>query len=136
MTDTLASGFDLANLDLGPSADAGATMTLLHPVSGESLGITFHVIGQDAPTYRKNLRKLRDLLAKQGEDDDEDPDVRDRMRVARLAACAVRGWENVEWQGEPLDYGFDAAVMLFSARPWISEQVAFFRDRRANFFKA
>ncbi len=130
-----AAGFDLANLDLAPSADAGATMTLLHPVSGESLGITFEVIGQDAPTYRKNLRKLRDMLAKQAEDDDEDPDVRDRTRMARLAGCAVRGWTGVEWKGAALDYTFDNSVMVFVALPWVAEQVSFFRDRRANFFK-
>lgn len=135
MSDTPTAGFDLANLDLAPSADAGATMTLLHPVSGEPIGITFEVMGQDAPIYRKNLRKLRDMLAKQAEDDDEDPDLRILKRSAQQAACAVRAWANVEWQGASLLYSFDNAVTIFTARPWIAEQVTFFRDRRANFFK-
>jgi hypothetical protein len=130
------AGLDLASLDLAPSAEAGATMQLLHPVSAEPLGITMEVMGQDAPTYRKNLRKLRDMLAKQGEDDeDEDPDKRDLTRIARLSACAVRGWAGVQWKGQDLPYSFENAVMVFAALPWISEQVGFFRDRRANFFK-
>jgi hypothetical protein len=131
-----ASGFDLDSLDLSAAAEAGATMQLLHPVSAEPLGITFEVMGSDAPAYRKNLRKLRDMLAKQAdEDEEEDPDRRDLLRAARLAACAVRGWDGVVWKGEALPYSFENATTVFTARPWISEQVGFFRDRRANFFK-
>lgn len=130
------AALDLASLDLAPGAEAGAAMQLLHPVSAEPLGITMTVIGQDAPTYRKNLRKLRDMLAKQGEtEEDEDPDRREVMRLARLSACAVRGWAGVQWKGEALPCSFENAVTLFSALPWIAEQVGFFRDRRANFFK-
>lgn len=131
-----ADGFDLDSLDLASAAEGGATMQLLHPVSAEPIGITFEVLGSDAPTYRKNIRKLRDMLAKAGEDDEEeDPERRDLLSSARVAACAVRGWSGVVWQGEPLPYSFDNAVMVFSARPWVAEQVEFFRNRRANFFK-
>lgn len=136
MSDTTnGAAFDLDTIDLGAAAEQGATMQLLHPVTAEPVGVTFEVMGKDAPTYRKNLRKLRDMLAKQ-EDDEDDPDRAELLALARLAACAVRGWsDTVQWQGAPLPYSFENAVMVFSARPWVAEQVAFFRDRRANFFK-
>lgn len=128
--------FDLSTLDLAPGADAGATMQLIHPVTGDETGITFDVMGSDAPLFRSNLRRLYDLLARKPDDPDLDPDHLKVLAEARLAGCALKGWTGMVWKGAELKYSFDNAVMVMTALPWVVQQVTFFRDRRSNFFKA
>lgn len=126
---------DLATLDQQGPAEKGATLSLLHPVTGEELGIAIQVLGQDAPSYRATLRKIRDAVAAKPDAEPKDPDAASLLGAARQAAAAVTGWENVVYQGQPLAFSLENAITLCRGLPWVGDQIAFFRDRRANFFK-
>ena len=135
MTDNTAAAPDLAAFDLAGPSEKGATMELLHPVTGAKLHVSMEVMGSDAPKFRKNLRQLRDILARTPDDEDMDQDVKDVLAEARISACAVKAWSGVVYQGEAMPFTFDNAVKVFSGLPWIGQQVALFRSSRANFFK-
>lgn len=125
---------DLGELDLVAAADRGATLNLLHPVTGRSTGAKLKILGSDSEAYRRNLRTIRDKVASSPDAEPTDPDRQAITQLARLAAASVAGWDGVVF-GQPLVFSLDQAIALFVARPWIIEQVAAFRDTRSNFFK-
>lgn len=126
---------DLETLDVAAAAERGASMTLLHPVTGAATDIKMTVLGGDAPAYRANLRKIRDTAAERPEGEPTEQDAVAVLAHARNAAAAVTGWSNVVYGGKPVTFSLEGAVDLMRRRPWVADQVAMFRDRRANFFR-
>lgn len=47
------SQFDLASLDSAAKAEDGAELEVLHPISGEKLGIAIRLAGTDAEATKK-----------------------------------------------------------------------------------
>jgi hypothetical protein len=47
------SQFDLASLDSAAKAEDGAELEVLHPISGEKLGIAIRLAGTDSAVHRK-----------------------------------------------------------------------------------
>jgi hypothetical protein len=44
------------------------------------------------------------------------------------------GWSGIVWEGQPLGFSEENAKMLFTARPWIRDQMDAFMADRSNFF--
>lgn len=126
---------DLESLDVAAAAERGASMTLLHPVTGAALDVKMTVLGGDAPAYRANLRKIRDATAARPETEPTEQDAISVLAHARNAAAAVTGWSGVVYGGKTMPFSLDNAVELMRQRSWVADQVAAFRDRRANFFR-
>lgn len=134
---------DLGSFDLEAEADAGAEMDLLAPRSdkkfkvaaGDKLGITFHVLGDESPIYRDNLRKMIDEVQMNLQEEPKDPDTIQKLSDARTAACALTGWSGkpVLLDGRELEFSRDNATKLMYERPWICRQVNNFRVRPGNF---
>lgn len=138
---TASAALDLASFDLETEADRGGTMELLAPRSdkasgmqaGQPLGITLTVLGEDSPTFRRNLREMIDEVNADLVSQPKEPDTIQKMTLARTAACSVTGWEGVVFNGKKLEFSREAAVTLFFERPWIARQVESFRVRPGNF---
>ena len=133
--DKKPQSLDLETLDVAAAAERGATMTLLHPVTGAALDIRMTVLGGDAPAYRADLRKIRDTVAERPETEPTEQDAIAVLAHARNSAAAVTGWSGVVYGGKTVAFSLEAAVELMRQRSWVADQVAAFRDRRANFFK-
>ena len=136
------SGFDLATLDTGDTAEEGSILELRNPSTGELLldqgqPVTIRLAGEDSPQYRKaqhaaqNRRLQRGNLAKLKAEELES----DTLEI--YAACTL-GWRGLALDGEELPCTKANALMLYR-RPgmkWLADQVADFIRDRANFLPA
>lgn len=132
-------GLDLAEFDLQAEAERGATMPVLNPRTGQPLGCTLQVLGEDARAYRSNLRRLRDAAAAAMEREPTDEDDALLLGRARAAAAAITGsgGEPITVKGEAVDFSsVDNAVGALVAYPWLADQVLTFIRNRGNFGKA
>jgi hypothetical protein len=137
-----AAPFDFADIDLEREADVPTEMQVLYPrpdkTSGKGFGaptgITFRVLGDESPTFRRNLREMIDDVARNIHEQPKEPDAVDKLSRARTAACAIVGWsDNVILDGEKLSFTRDNAVRLMWERPWVARQVENFRTNAGNF---
>lgn len=128
-------GFDVASIDLDAAASEGADCVLRHPVTGDELDATIRVVGMDSETYRKARRKMVDAMVKdqRGRRPKSVTDEEAEQRRAEAVAAITVSWSGLQWEGKPLDCTFENAVMVYTKRPWVLEQVEGFAEDRANF---
>lgn len=113
---------DLASLDSKSKAESGAPVDILHPVSGEPLGLTIVLAGADSATYRRSqAAMLRRQVGRRTQNDAEGT----RANACRLLGACTLSWV---WCGASLDGGEpdctpEAATELYARFPWIYEQV-------------
>ena len=125
--------FDLASLDTSSASERGASLDVLHPTTGEKLGIAITLAGADSPTYVQAQRAMvnrrirargKQVTAEQVEDDAVD-----------LIASCVLGWSGVLVDGKALECTKANAKELLARFPWIKEQCSEFMGERANFLR-
>ena len=139
----LTKGFDLR-----AAAERGAWLQVLHPVTGEELGVAegapcrICIKGADSMSYEEAAARTVALRSK-----DIQPNAKRKVTTKRLLeasdklgqaqseemAAVTLGWENVEWNGEPLEFTQENAIMVYSEHRWIREQVMEFFGDRANY---
>lgn len=110
-----------------------ATVDLLHPVTGQPVGASITVYGQDSDVYRSEVRKYEDRIveyAKRNRGKVMPAEMRDELALDRLVAC-VESIDGLTENGEP----FTDAARLFTKYPWVREQVEAGVAERANFIK-
>jgi hypothetical protein len=125
---------DLSLIDPEGDANAGFTLTLLHPDTGEPLDARITVVGRDSTTFAKAETALRRRVieAPMADAAQEDRDARlEREAIELLAACTT-GWE-LSWEGQDLPFSIESAQMVYRARRWIRRQVDAAVMRRENF---
>jgi len=129
---------DLTSLALASANPEGVKMELFHPVTEASFDppVYITVVGIDSDTYQKAQLDQRNKQWKKMQ-------RRNRIRfeitaeeteqnaVELLAKCIV-GWDNIEWEGKPLQFNYDNAKKLLTVS-WVREQVDTFIGDRANF---
>lgn len=128
--------FDLASFDLQSDADRGATLKVLNPRTGTPAGPTIECYGADARAYRVALRRLRDAAAASLEREPTDEDDAMLLGRARVAAAAIKSWEGIVVNGEPVRCTPENAVSVLSTYPWLADQVTAFINTRGNFAPA
>lgn len=112
--------------------ERGAWLELAHPVTGEPIGIRFHLAGPDSDTQAKGRLKFADDLADLAEADGTmSAEAREKARINSLARC-VLGWEITE-DGEPVPFTHKNVVRVLRAATWIQAQVDAFAGDRQNF---
>lgn len=127
---------DLKNLDMRAAAEAGATMTLHHPVTDEILSdakgnpVTITVLGTDSREFRRKLDEInRNRQRKRGT-----PSLVESERsAAELLAAVTREWTGIEWDGKVLECTPSNAEMLYRERSWVRQQVDEFVAEVGNF---
>lgn len=123
---------DLTSLDVIAAADDGAVLELLHPVSGQTLGVQIRLIGADSENYRKAMRSAAAKRVNSRSRTALSPEELDREAL-NILAQATLGWEGVVIDGETVSFSRDQAVGLYKRFPWIREQVEAFVNDRGNF---
>ena len=133
---------DLSKFNVEKMAESGADLVLEHPSTGEELisedksKVTIKLLGTDSKAYRnKNREFQRGRIAKLARTRSKKIDytVSDEEACEILVACTL-GWENIELDGEILEFSPENAYQLYMDHLWIREQVDLFIGDRANFF--
>lgn len=121
---------DLSTFDLKADSEKGARLELFHPALWTPLGVFIHVLGPDSERARQAQADIfRDVGSNLSQDQLKE-------RSARYAAKLTVSWDGVEWEGKPLEFSFDNAVMIYTKQEWVRQQVDKFQADRANFFNA
>lgn len=133
---------DLATLNLTPSADAGAQMTVMHPVTDEPLlttdgdEVTIQLVGSDSTVMRDEMkRRATKFLNKKQSRKRIDVDESIRESAETLAACTT-GWFGISENGALVPFTRENVVRIFMKYDWLRQQVDNFVSERGNFFKA
>lgn len=127
---------DLKNLDMRAAAEAGATMTLRHPVTDEDLmdgkgkPVTITVLGSDSREFRRKVDEVnRTRQRKRG-----NLSLAESERTAaELLASVTKAWSGIEWDGKVLECTTENAEMLYRERSWVRQQVDEFVAEAGNF---
>ena len=137
---------DLCNkeFDLRTAAEKGAWMQLVHPVTGDELGVKENapskimILGADSVNYEQAVARTvafrsREQAPKKGSVTEKQildaADKNAEFQAEELAAITL-DWTNIEWNGESLKFDHDNAVMLYREHKWVRDQVIdFFADR-------
>jgi hypothetical protein len=133
-----AKGFDLSKLDTVAGANAGFGLDIMHPSTGENLGITITLLGKDSDEFQrvsraqskrrieKTRRGMRGPVVTQEEVDQDG--------IELLAACTT-GWTGVVMSGKEVPFSRSEAEKLYREFPWMREQIDVAIGDRSNFIK-
>jgi len=146
------SKIDLGDIDTVEAANGGFEVELYHPATNEDLGIFITILGKDSDTFQKISRqqnkKRMERMSKNGfragKVTAPSQEEIDADNLEMITACSI-SWRTSEedeekatilFNGEDLPFSIGAAKKLYSARPWIKEQIDIAIGDRANFIKA
>jgi hypothetical protein len=125
--------FDFGSFSSGDASSRGEWLQLLHPVSGESIGVEIKLLGRDSAAY---VNKARDInaakFAKAGRGKKLDLLPSDDEQVDLLVAVTAE-WRGVVVNGEALAFSPENVRKLYAEQRWVREQVDLFVGDRANF---
>lgn len=123
------TGFDLAELEQNDTA----IIDLVHPGTGDEIGATVEVYGQDSQVYRAAARKAEAKYveySRRNRGKAMPPEQREALEKTKIVAC-TKSINNLSYKGQPVTDPADA----FDRFPWIYEQTSAGIHERANFIK-
>ena len=124
---------DLAALDVAEKAEEGAELSLVHPVSGEEIGVFLRLAGQDSATY---VKAVRSVAAKRVMRKRMPPTSEELAQEAReILARVTLDWRGVKVDGQTLPYSRENALALYRRFSWIQEQAEGFVHDRGNYLQ-
>ncbi|MHB2205071.1 hypothetical protein [Methylobacterium sp. CM6257] len=135
---------DLSNLDTTATAEAGATMEVVHPATGAPLTqdggavVSITLAGQDSERYRKADRRIankRLQASSNGQRVKLTAEGIESDNLERLVACTI-AWNGIGWGGADKECTPENAREAYKRLPWLREQAEAFTADRANFLKA
>jgi len=124
---------DLKNLNVVDVANQGEWLELEHPVTGEPLGVRIKLAGIDSDYYKKEMRRQQNRRLKKGIRNISAEEL-EAETISLLVACTLE-WENVEYDGTPLECNAENVRKIYKEFSWIREQVDVFINNRGNFIK-
>lgn len=135
--------FDLNTTSLAHSSEQGYTFEPVFPGTGQGIGATITVRGPHSAAVRELMRRnlaesqARELQAKKrGKDAEPLTLAFMEARVTEMACTFAMGWSGFEIEGQPVPFSAEAARNLFTAQPWIREQVIEEAQDLGNFISA
>lgn len=115
---------------------------LVHPVSGEPLGVFMSVVSAKSDKAQRfaekqlrqeQLRELENAKSRKP----KFKGLGDMITESRaMAIDRLTGWENVEWNEKPLEFSEQNAEMLLTECDWIVEQIFEHSNDLGKFFKS
>lgn len=126
---------DLAALDTSLGAEEGRELEVLHPKTGEPIGLRITLLGTDSEAYQKAVRaqqrRAMDRLAHNRKRRSTPEEL--EAESIELLATITRGWGPFNLGGKDYPYNHPNAVALYQRFGWIREQADAFAGERANF---
>ena len=124
---------DLSDLDyINTSQESGYEVEILHPKTGESLGMWVSVAGPDSDKARRAIQRGVDrALRAQRTRRPSSADIQDNY-VRQLAETCI-SWKGFQENGQPIEFTPENVAKVFRRFPFIREQVDAAAADRANF---
>lgn len=127
---------DLADFaGLAEAQEAGIDVDIIHPKTGEKLGITIKVAGPDSErqkkaraavlTERLRGRKIKQLTVQEME-----------AEAIRVTAASIMSWDGVIENGKAIECNPQNAERLLAKYPFINDQISDAAGDRAGFIKS
>ena len=131
---------DLSSMDTVTRANEGVWMDVLHPTRLTALpGTAIRLAGVDSDVYQKAQRdvqqaRLDNAIAKRTPRSAADVDgiAQDAMEI--LIRCTL-GWRGLVFEGEKLACNRANVRKVYTALPWLREQVDRFISNRSHYFR-
>lgn len=125
------------DLDLGilrGQTQDEAWLTILHPMTGEETTMRIKLMNPDSAAYKAVDSRIKNAGI-------QSVSRRSKLTVQEIEESGLQllvgvttGWENVVFDGVPLDFSPVNARTLYQDFPFIREQVDKFISDRRNFF--
>lgn len=129
---TANSMMDLS--EIRKQAQDEAWVTILHPVSGEETSMRIRLLSPDSERYRQIDNRIRNAATKS-------MTKRGGLSAEELSESGLQlliqatvGWENVIFDGQPIQFSPENVRTVYTDFPFIREQVDRFLGDRRNFF--
>lgn len=129
---TANSMMDLS--EIRKQAQDEAWVTILHPVSGEETSMRIRLLSPDSERYRQIDNRIRNVATKS-------MTKRGGLSAEELSESGLQlliqatvGWENVIFDGQPIQFSPENVRTVYTDFPFIREQVDRFLGDRRNFF--
>lgn len=120
--------------DLIPAQEEGIVVDILHPVTGDPIGMSVQVAGPDSERARKARQAV--MNANMRSNAASRPKANELEESQRkVIAKSVISWIGVELDGKELDCTTDNVIKVFADYPFIYEQVSGAAANRAGFIK-
>lgn len=121
--------------DLTKVQDDGIDVSILHPKTGEELGITIRVAGPDSDRQKKarnaiNNERLRMSRNKRLTAAELETDA------LKITAASIISWDGVVENGEAVPLNAENATAILTRYPFIREQLDTAVGDRAGFIKS
>lgn len=129
MSSTDLSAFD----DLSKLQDDGIDVPILHPASGDALGITIRVAGPDSTRQRQARQAIMNKRLQRRNQRMRATDIEDE-NIAVLAR-SILSWSGVKVSGAELDCNVENAENVLRRFPFIREQIEQAAGDRAGFLQ-
>ena len=129
---TANSMMDLS--EIRKQAQDEAWVTILHPVSGVETSMRIRLLSPDSERYRQIDNRIRNATTKS-------MTKRGGLSAEELSESGLQlliqatvGWENVIFDGQPIQFSPENVRTVYTDFPFIREQVDRFLGDRRNFF--
>lgn len=111
-------------------------MTICHPISGEETTMRIKVMNPDSAAYKAVDTRIKNMGFKTAQrKGGKNLSVEDLDETQlQLLIGVTTGWENVIFDGQPIEFSADNVRMVYKEFPFIREQVDRFISDRRNFF--
>src|SRR5687768_6914877 len=107
--------------DLVKAQDEGIAIDILHPRTGEELGIVVHVAGPDSARQQKAQAAL--LNEQLNSNPNKKPSAAEiKARALNLIIASIIEWDGVVEDGKTIEFSKENAVYLLKKYPFIAEQ--------------
>lgn len=128
------NGFDLSAFDgLQAAQEEGVPVDILHPATGESMGVTIVVAGPDSTHAKKAERLMINRRLRSRKTSVMDAGELQEEGLKKLAAMTL-SWTGIVDSGKAVECTPENALKVFARAPFIAEQVAEAAGDRAAFF--
>jgi len=138
----------LDDFDVGTKSNEGVEIELLHPTTGEGLGMYITIVGRYSETYQAHIKKTaNDQINKARKAGKTKPVDVDQIQLAQdrgtdlLIACTL-GWRTestttLHFHGKDNQFSPDTCRDLYTSKtlPWIRTQVDLAIADDTNFMK-
>ena len=129
---------DISSLSTKKANDEGRPLVLVDPSTGDDLindagePMVILLVGSDSKEYRQYQSQIANKYRTRG----KDPSLGQAQKMSiELLAKSTRGFENLQLNGEAIEFSTDGAEKLYSNYAIIKDQVDEFVHERTNFLE-
>lgn len=127
---------DLSQFDaLTRNQEEGIDVDILHPVTGDELGIKIRVAGVDSERFRRARHAVQEKRIQRRSVKRQTPAEIDEENLSSLAQCII-SWSGVVIDGKAIELTHDSAVDVLRRYPFLRDQVDVAVGDRAGFMQS